>query len=193
MSFFDVFDNTKSGREQAKHRNRLARYRHFQNANKYANKTKAFKTGEEERVAGTQRNMATAHRKVLAIRGQVNKKNEEAYIAYSKSRRGPGTGRSTRYSGGRAYEQLLNTQAKLENAVSLAAGESLSLQKQAIGRADLAMHRKNVGALGIPAAAPLMEPYQKENKFMTFMNATQWAFQTGANIASAGQTMGLWK
>ena len=192
MSFLCIFDNTKSGRDQAKHRNRLAKWQHFQNANKYANKTKAFKTGEEERVAGTQRNMANAHRKVLAIRGQVDKKKEEAYIAYSKSRRGPQAGRSTRYSGGGAYEQLLRTQAKLENAVTLAAGESLSLQKQAIGRADLAMHRKNVGALGVPAATPLMEPYQQENKFMTFMNATQWAVKTGANIATGGKTIGLW-
>ena len=78
MSFLSIFDNTKSGRDQAKHRNRLAKWQHFQNANKYANKTKAFKTGEEERVAGTQRNMANAHRKVLAIRGQVDKKKEEA-------------------------------------------------------------------------------------------------------------------
>ena len=76
--------------------------------------------------------------------------------------------------------------------MSFAAGETASLQRQAILRKDLGLHRKNIGALGVPARNPIMEPYQKENKFMTFMNATQWAFKTGANIATAGKTMALW-
>ena len=83
------------------------------------------------------------------------------------------------------YEKLLQTQSALENQVTAASGEQLQLTMQGIGRKDLALHRKNIGALGVPAQTPLMQPYEKENKFMTFMNFVNWSASTVSSVASA--------
>ncbi len=188
MSFFSAFDNTKPGRHAAKFRNKQKMGQYWANVTKYSNKKMAFASKEDERVLSLSRDLADQNRQVLKIRGQANTGKEQAYKKFSQTRRGPEEGRSTRF-GRKPYEQLLNQQANLEAAVSFAAGETASLQRQAILRKDLGLHRKNIGALGVPARNPIMEPYQKENKFMTFMNFTKWAVDTGANLATGYNTI----
>ena len=181
MSFFSYFDKTASGRNAAKFRNKQKWGQHWANVTKYSNKKAAYRANEDEPVLSLSRDLADQNRKVLTIRGQANKGKEQAYIKYAKSRKVE-TGRSTR-SNTQAYEQLLAQQSKFESAVSFASGETASLMRQSIGRRDAGLHRKNIGALGIPARTPMMEPYQKENKFMTFMNFANWGISTATQVA----------
>jgi hypothetical protein len=174
VSFFSYFDKTAGGRRQAKYANMKARYKHMANRAKYNNKKAAFKANQNERVLGTSRAQSDAYRKlVIGARGRARKGKEQAYKAFAKARKGP-TGEGSTRAQFSDYDKLLQTQAALENQVTAASGEQLALTMQGIGRKDLALHRKNIGALGVPAQTPLMQPYQKENKFMTFMNFTRW-------------------
>ena len=175
MSFFGQFDKSRGARDQAKYNNLKARYQHEANRAKYNNKKAAFRANENERVLGTSRARSDAYRKLtIGLAGKARKGQEQAYKAFSRARKGPETGRATRRASGFSdYEKLLQTQAALENKVSMG-GEAMSLQMQAIGRKDLSIYRKNLGRVGVPAQTPLMQPYEKENKFMTFMNFAQW-------------------
>ncbi len=174
MSFFSYFDKTAGGRRQAKYANMRARYKHMANRAKYNNKKAAFKANQNERVLGTSRATSDAYRKlVIGARERERKGKEQAYKAFAKARKVP-TGEGSTRAQFSDYEKLLQTQSALENQVTAASGEQLQLTMQGIGRKDLALHRKNIGALGVPAQTPLMQPYQKENKFMTFMNFTRW-------------------
>jgi hypothetical protein len=196
MSFFSHFDKTAGGRRQTKFANMKARYRHEQNRAKYKNRINAFKANENERVLGTSRARSDAYRKlVIGARGKARKGAEQAYKAFAKARKGP-TGEGSSRAQFSDFERLLQAQAGLEHKVSLASGEGLALQMQGIGRKDLSIHRKNVGQLGIPASAPLMAPYEKENKFMTFMNFASWAAKTATTagkLDAAGEAAGWWK
>ena len=185
MSFFGQFDSSRGARNQAKYANLKARYRHEQNRAKYNNRKAAFRANENERVLGTSRARSDAYRKlIIGARGKAQKGAEKAYRAFARARKGPETGRATRRASGFSdYEKLLQTQAALENKVSMGS-EAMSLQMQAIGRKDLSIYRKNLGKVGVPAQTPLMQPYEKENKFMTFMNFTKWAVETGTSVAT---------
>ena len=191
MSFFGAFDSSRGARNQAKYANLKARYRHEQNRAKYNNRKAAFRANENERVLGTSRARSDAYRKlIIGTRGKAQKGAEKAYRAFARARKGPETGRATRRASGFSdYEKLLQTQAALENQVSLASGEALSATMQGIGRKDLSIHRKNLGKVGIPASAPLMAPYEKENKFMTFMNFVQWTAKTATAASTADAAM----
>ena len=194
MSFFGQFDKSRGARQQAKYNNLKARYAHEANRAKYNNKKAAFRANENERVLGTSRARSDAYRKLtIGLAGKARKGQEQAYKAFARARKGPETGRATRRASGFSdYEKLLQTQAALENQVSLASGEALSATMQGIGRKDLSIHRKNLGKVGIPASAPLMAPYEKENKFMTFMNFVQWTAKTASSVATAGDAVGAW-
>ena len=178
MSFFGAFDSSRGARNQAKYNNLKLKYQFEAERAKYNNKKTAFRANENERVLGTSRSRSDAYRKLtIGLAGQARKGQEQTYKAFSKSRRAPERGRSTRRASGFAdYEKLLAQQAQLENIVSMGA-EAMSLQLQAIGRKDLAIHRKNLGQVGVPAQTPLMQPYEKENKFMTFMNFADWTMR----------------
>ena len=178
MSFFGAFDKTRSGRQQAKYNNLKLRYQHEANLAKYNNKKASFRANENERVLGTSRARSDAYRKLtIGLAGKARKGQEQAYKAFARARKGPEKGRATRRASGFSdYEKLLATQAALENKVSMG-GEAMSMQMQAIGRKDLSIYRKNLGKVGVPAQTPLMQPYEKENKFMTFMNFADWTMR----------------
>ena len=199
MSFFSAFDNTRQGRNQAKLANARARYKHMANVAKYNNNKAAFKANENARVLGESRARGDAYRKLIIGAAEKHRKgSEQAYKAYAKARRVNEGGRSSK----RAFsdmEMLLQKQAALENSVALAGGEQMQQQMLAVSRKGATHFAKNLQKLGVPAQNPMMQPYEKENKFMSAMNFVNWGVKTGANIASsvdqfagAGRGLGLW-
>ena len=200
MSFLGAFDKSAGPRRQAKFNNLNARYKHEANRAKYNNKVAAFRANEDARVIGLSRSKSDAYRKlIIGARGKALKGQEQSYKAYAKGRRADEGGRSSRAKFS-DFERLLQAQATIENQVSLASGEAYSIANLGANRQSIQIHNKHIGALGVPAQTPLMQPYAKENKFMTALNFVNTMAKTastvataGSNVHSFGSTMKWWE
>ena len=130
-----------------------------QKALQFWNKETSFERTLNRNVIGYSRDISDARSRALKLQGKGRQAKQAAVAKYLRTKQVNEGGRSTKFGRGK-YLALLQSEAKLESAITDAFGRDLAYQQTAAQRRFLAANAKAREQLGVPASygAPVMMP-----------------------------------
>ena len=130
-----------------------------QKALQFWNKETSFERTLNRNVIGYSRARSDAKSRALKLQGKGRQAQQAAVAKYLRSKQVDQGGRSRSFGKGK-YQALLQSEAKLEGAISNAFGRDLAYAQTANQRQFLAANARAREQLGVPASygAPVMMP-----------------------------------